>query len=481
MRRPSSEGSGVGERLKEERGAVAVLAALTIVILLAAVAFVVDISRLYHERQVLQNAVDFGALAGAAKLPVQGTAAANVASQLARTVATANAPQVATAGLSITYSCVVGDRDNNGQPDPGEVPFVCGPTGSWTSGWTAKGNRVVHVCAPASGDKCNTIVLATSNTIPYYFAPVIGINTGSTGTVSAASCKGACGAASSPIDVVMVLDRTGSMEVADVANVRNAALSVLDFYEDSVQWVGMVSLPYGNPVSTDKCKAYGDHRPKPPNPSASPTFQLYPDSVYTHWQAAQLSQNYKNVNGTLNATDPLVVAINCLTRADDWVWSKSNGLPNNGSGNHTNLGDPLDAARAMLAAQGRPTAPDVIIFMTDGQANQPSTLQPCKYFNDKANIAKNSTPPQTIFTIGYGIDGSNVCPDSIPPFNGGKLGSYNLATAATQPTTDNWPGTCNALENKDNDHYFCAPATADLEPVFRQVAAAAIETAHLID
>ena len=36
-------------------------------------------------------------------------------------------------------------------------------------------------------------------------------------------------------------------------------------------------------------------------------------------------------------------------------------------------------------------------------------------------------------------------------------------------------------ENKDGDHYFCTPGTADLEPVFRQVAAAAIETAHLID
>ena len=119
----------ISERMKEERGAIAVLAALTIVILLAAVAFVIDISRLYHERQVLQNAVDFGALAGAQDLPVQGSSQANVASAIARTVAEANAPQVVTAGLTITYQCVVGDRDHDGQPDPGDVPFVCGPTG----------------------------------------------------------------------------------------------------------------------------------------------------------------------------------------------------------------------------------------------------------------------------------------------------------------------------------------------------------------
>jgi hypothetical protein len=240
----------------------------------------------------------------------------------------------------------------------------------------------------------------------------------------------------------------------------------------------MVSLPYGTPGSTDKCTAYGDHRPKPPNPSSTPTFQLYPDSNSADWQNAALSQNYKRADETLDTSDPLVIAINCLKRADDWVWSKSDGSPSAGSGNHTNLGDPLDAARAMLAAQGRIDVPDVIIFMTDGQANQPSTRQPCKYFNDKATIAKSAE--QTIFTIAYGVDATNKCPDSVAPFNG-KLGSTNLAAAATQPTIDNWPGTCNPLENKDNDHYFCAPAAADLEPVFRQVAAAAIETAHLVD
>ena len=63
----------------------------------------------------------------------------------------------------------------------------------------------------------------------------------------------------------------------------------------------------------------------------------------------------------------------------------------------------------------------------------------------------------------------------------GKYATFNLAGAATQPSPDDVPGGCGANENKDGDHYFCTPGTADLEPVFRQVAAAAIETAHLID
>lgn len=476
------------ERLKDERGAVAVLAALTIVILFAAVAFVIDISRLYHERQVLQNAVDFGALAGAQKLPVQGSGPAIIASNIATTVATANAPQVTTANLTITYQCIVGDRNGDGIADPEDIPFVCGPTTTWTSGWTAKGSRMIHDCNPYAGDKCNTIRLTTSNSIPYYFAPVIGINTGSTGAVNAASCKGACGAPS-PIDVVMVLDRTGSMEPSDVANVKNAALSVLDFYDPSDQWIGMVALPYGQGApgslgSTGKCEAYGDRRTAAQgNPMPPPTYQQYPTTDPTlWWNTAGLSKDYKNATG-INPNSNLVQEINCLQRARDWqtssgdrVYASSQGQTPVGA--HTNLGDSLDAARAMLAT-GRPEVPDVIIFMTDGQANQPSTLQPCKYFNDKATIAKNEG--QTVFTIAYGLDNPPVkcVSDTVPPF-AGKYATYNLASAATD-SIDNLPGGCAATENKDGDHYFCTPGTADLEPVFRQVAAAAIETARLID
>lgn len=452
-------------RLREERGAVAVLFALTIIVIFAAVAFVVDISRLYHARQVLQNAVDLGALAGAQELPAADAATGTAAETIARRVAIANAPEIGTtATLTVTFRCIVGDRDQDSVPDPGEVPFICGPsTGTWAaSTWTYKGKRASHTCNPFAGDKCNTIRLQTSEDVDYYFAPVMGINTGNTGTISASSCKGACGAASSPVDVVMVLDRTGSMSESDIDNVQNAALAVLDFYEPDQQWVGMVSLPYGS-VSSNRCNAARN--------------QFYPESTYTVWQNAPLSQDYKRADGTLNPGSFLVQQINCLTRAGSAgsVVAYSDGV--GPSGNHTNLGDPVDAARDMLRLQGRDEVPDVIIFMTDGQANQPSTRLPCTYFNDKANVAKGEG--QTVFSIAYGID-TVRCPDSSGSFRG-VYATTNIASAASQPTVDNWPGTCNTLENKDGDWYFCAPASADLEPVFRQVAAAAIETSHLVD
>ena len=426
------------KRLKDERGAIAVLFALTVVILFAAVAFVIDISRLYHERQVLQNAVDFGALAGAQDLPVQGSSQATIASGVARTVATANAPQIASIGVNISYKCVVGDRDGDGAPDASDIPFVCGPvSGNWSSGWITRNGRSTHVCDPFAGDKCNTIRLSTASTIPYFFAPVIGITSGSTGAVSAASCKGLCGAASSPIDVVMVLDRTGSMTDSDVANVKNAALSVLDFYEPATQWIGMVSLPYGQP--SNKCEVYGDRRPSPPNPSPVKTYQLYPDSNATD---GRTRGSARTTSGPTDRSTPRASSYSRSPASSgpgnqgtqgDRVYAKSDGQPANGQNTHTNLGDPLDAAREMLATQGRADVPDVIIFMTDGQANQPSTRQPCTYFNNKATIAKNEG--QTIFTIAYGLD---VNPPRCAFGDVGFSNAYattNLATAATQPTT----------------------------------------------
>ena len=159
-------------RLKEERGAIAVLAALMIVILLfAAVAFVIDISRLYHERQVLQNAVDFGSLAGAQDLPVRGAGSAIIANADAPKVATANAPQVTAANLRRHVSCIVGDEGGTAYPMSGRSRSSAAD-GDVVVGVGQEGrHRVVHDCNPFAGDKCNTIKLATSCTIPYSSRP----------------------------------------------------------------------------------------------------------------------------------------------------------------------------------------------------------------------------------------------------------------------------------------------------------------------
>jgi Flp pilus assembly protein TadG len=449
-------------RLGEEGGAVVVLFALLLTVLFAATAFAVDLSRLYHERQVLQNAVDFGALAGARELPAQGSAQGAVAAAEALRVTLDNAPQIDPTQVSISFRCIVGDRDGDGAPDLEDVPYVCGPvSGTWAAGdWRTKRGRSSHACDPYSGDKCNTILVSTSNIVDYAFAPVIGINQGSTGAVSAASCNGSCGAARAPVDVVMVLDRTGSMTPADVVNVKNAAISILGFYDSSEQWVGVAALPYG---LSNKCAV------------ADP--QNYPDSNYSDWQTIPLSRDFSNADGTVNMSSQIVQRINCLQRAGSpRINVNGRNWTNDG---HTNLGDPLDAARDMLALQGRASVPDVIIFETDGQANQPHGYNPCTYLNNKANIAKAAG--QTIYTIAYGLDSPPVrCTYDTGGLFANAFATLNIASVATD-STDDFPGGCGTNENKDGDNYFCVPGSADLEPVFRQVAEASVGNARLVD
>ena len=64
-------------------------------------------------------------------------------------------------------------------------------------------------------------------TVDYNFAPVLGVTEGSTGARTAAACKGACGEPPEvPVDLVMILDRTGCMNGVDTENARAAADSV---------------------------------------------------------------------------------------------------------------------------------------------------------------------------------------------------------------------------------------------------------------
>jgi Putative Flp pilus-assembly TadE/G-like/von Willebrand factor type A domain len=446
----------IKDRLHDESGAVVIISALLIVVLMGSVAFAVDLARLRHERQVLQTAVDLGALAGAGKLPAQGGDAAADAVATATRIAIANAPQLASATLDISFRCAVADPEGNGGADSQDVKFACGPDGGggWIDGWNTRRGRAFHSCDPWAGDLCNTIVVRASNLVPYFFAPVLGIDQGSTGTVSGASCKGFCGQPSSPLDVAMVLDRSTSMTNADMANLKNAALSVLDFYDPALQHVALVALPYTN--ATNRC-------------IANPT-QNYP-AVGRMWQVTGLSSDYKS-GGSLNTGSELVTRINCLQRATNLTSVRPSG------GGHTDLGDPMATAHDILVNDGRPDVPDVIIFMTDGEANQPRGYQPCDYFVDRALNAQDDEV--NVYVIAYGVASARCGEDTTGPYRG-SYASRSAADAASGDSDDNAPGGCASDENTDGDYYFCESGSSDLEPVFRQIAVAALERSRLID
>jgi hypothetical protein len=311
-----------------------------------------------------------------------------------------------------------------------------------------------HSCDPNVGDTCNSVVLDSSSTINYLFGPAIGVSDGSTGTVQSAACRGTCGLPGSPLDVVMVLDRTSSMTAADLANAKNGALSVLQVYDPAVQWVGLVGLPYDDP--TNPCNV--NHTQVYPNPGPI-------------WKLVGLSKDYRNPDGTLNQSSPLVSTINCLQRTPNTIQVTPPGV------GHTDLGDPVQEAANMLITEGRPDVPDILILLTDGEANQPRYNQPCSYLYDRAVAAQGEKIE--VYTIGYGVASARCLQDTAGRYVG-KYASTVLADSATD-SKDNAPGGCSSTENTDNDHYFCEAGSGDLEPVFLKIADQALGSPKLID
>ena len=454
-------------RLANEDGVIAIIVSLLLVVILTGTAFVFDLSRTRHSRQQLQDAVDLAAVGAAGLLPAKGASQGAAATSMATMLATANAPQlVASGGPTVTFKCIVSDPEGNGGADSPDLRYACGPAvaGTWTTGWTTKRGRATHACNPAAGDTCNAIVVGASNTVKYFFAPVIGVNEGSTGAVQAASCKGFCGQSGGPLDIALVLDRTGSMTDADIANVKNAAKEALALYDPTQQHIALLALPYGR--ANDPCRL------------ESP--QLYPNTWVPTWRMVPLSSDYLLPNGTLDNSSDLVSKINCIVRTggsgNPNPTVQVNGRPST-FGGHTDLGDPMSAAGELLRTFGRADAPDVVLFMTDGEANQPDGFNPCSYAVNKA--AEVKAAGAQVFTIAYGVAAAQCTRDTTGAYRG-AYASRSLAAMATD-STDNLPGGCAANENTDGDNYFCESGSGDLAPVFKRVAIASIKRSRLID
>lgn len=462
----------VRSRMDDERGIVAVIVAVMMVVLMGSAAMTFDLARLRHERHLVQAAVDLGSLAGAGFLPVSDAAGATAAEAAARAVAVQNAPELATSGLTITFACVVSAPVSASF----SLGFACGPGGggTWTGGWTTRAGKAIHDCNPYGGDLCNTIRVSASSTVDYYFAPFLGFDQGNTGAVRAAACRGFCGQASSPLDIVFLIDRTGSMSTADIANLKDAIVdtspaedSVLEFYDPTQVRIGLVALPY-----------------KGSNPCAVSTSQTYQYPVVPanlpRWQVAGLSGDYRSATGAINTNSTLVQMLQCLQRAG------STNVTVNGRGDnhgHTNHGEPMMQAQALLSG-GRPEAPDIIIFFADGESNQPyGVTSPCGFANTVATNAKTSGT--TIFSLAYGAVGAHCQYDTGPPFNGNAWASKFLAAVATPtatgPSTDDLPGGCGVNENTDGDYYFCEGRGEDLDDVFRQIAVQSIQRSRLLN
>jgi hypothetical protein len=284
-------------RLRSERGQALVLAALAMVVVLGFAAMAIDVGYWYSQKREVQNAVDAAALAAAQELPDDPNAAEAVAlDYLDRN----GVSQAGGDTVSITF------RDSD--PDP--------------------------------PDEWDSIVIEVERPAQAWFARVFGIQEALISDVRAVGAYSG-GAVTVPVDVVQIIDRSGSMSGSDMNKVRQGVRALLEFFDGDLQRVGLGVLSGGKTSPPNPCDA--------PGTSPEPPAEDYAIVLPVH-----LSDDYQSSPGVLNEGSALVSTIGCL---------ESDG--------YTPIGPTMEAAISELQANGRPDVTWGIILFGDGVANRP--------------------------------------------------------------------------------------------------------------
>jgi hypothetical protein len=348
--------------LSEQQGQAVVFVVMMMVAVIAVVGFVIDIGHAYQAQRSLQGAADAAALAGAQQLP-DPTLAQQTAQQFGSTAAGKNHITDINVTEQVSTSC----------------------------------NATIPGCSPV-----NMVSVNEKGTVPTFFSKIVGVNSFDL-HVHAAACS-PCGA--KPVDIVLVLDRTGSMcedssgrdthpNCADLNAATNGIRTFLGYFDPGLAHVGLVVLPPGIPTAS------GYPCDNPDNTVANQNYNKA-SAVYT---VVPMSSDYRNSDGTLNSRSRLISTVNCI---------KSNGS--------TAYADAIDAAQAELDAHGRANVPKMIVFFTDGAANtgptsypanSPYRTKPCHQGITSANNAK--AKGTVVYSIGYALgDATGGCVNSVP-------------------------------------------------------------------
>ena len=429
-----------------EQGQAIALVVLALVTLLGMGAIATDVGFAWYAKRQLQASADAAALAGAQDLP-------NV------TAATASAS---------TYAAT---------NQPRNLQNV-----SWTVSTSC--TRAAAACAPA-----NSVVVDETATMKTAFAGVVGLRQINL-SARATACQ-PCGTA--PFDIMVVLDRTGSMcqpkvngQCVDLNNAKQGVRTLLGLMEPDVDKIGMVAFP---PVRA------GDGLCDTPWPSTSADYNTYGhawyDSPDRKYVTDPLGGSYKRADGTL---DPSSSLVSHLAPGDETACITDGGS--------TSYSTALQVAQNELATHGRPGVPKVIIFMTDGEANigpvwtcsrlpaalqpgctnmpatGPANLQPCHTAINVANSAKAAGT--ILYTIGYDLTSAGTnCLAGRTTTNSSGQTIHVQGTSAESPTIT---ATSTLQQIASPGNFYDKPTAGQLNTIFTAIAADLTHgTSRLVD
>jgi Flp pilus assembly protein TadG len=346
--------AGVRRFAKDKRGASAVIFALASIPIVGLMGFAIDVGNALRVQNALQASTDAAALAGALDITNGNNDAA---------------------GTARTYSAVAGGKNTiYGQNVTPVVTLKC---------FTSTGAS----CAGPS--KSNGLVVQQTTVVNTFFAKIFGINTF---TLKAIATAGAAGAKPKPLNVMLVLDTTQSMTQADpncgsnvtkIACALSGVQTLLGILAPSVDQVGLMVFPGIDPstvnAATD-CSA-----------STKPKVMAY-DAPNLSYQLVAPSMDYRSSDNA-NALNTGSILANAAGGG-----SGCSGVPAIG-GVGTFYADAIWQAQTTLVATDKDGMQNVIVFLSDGDA-------------DSSNVMKKSCPANSSVWC-TGNETSNQCRNAI--------------------------------------------------------------------
>ena len=316
-----------------EGGQVLPLIAVFMLVLIAFAGLVIDVGNVYRAQNALQASTDAAAAAGAGQLTLQYPA------NTANAIAQAKSFDSATGGKN---------------PITGIPPAAV----SVTVNTSCVGSNSNLPC-----NNANTVTVSQTANVPTYFMRVLGFSN-MTITTSAQACS-PCNEV--PLDIQLVVDRTGSMSANGGStngqnkweNLQDGLLQgFLPGLDSGVDNVGMSVLPPDINGTSDVCRAAASSTTTAPI-RPTPSFR----SQTTTWTARGTWSELATDQATSTACSPAAAP----TMPTRWR-----------------------PAYNELQAHGRPGVQKIIVLLSDGAANKGRTVNRPRDRN--GNVVKDSDP-----------------------------------------------------------------------------------------
>jgi Flp pilus assembly protein TadG len=411
-----------GRLRRQQRGATAVLFAVTLTGLVGTVGLTVDVARVFAAKSAFTAATEAASLAGAQALLQTGATLTTVSAAVTAWNSAYPPANVTITGTTTALSCV-----------------------------TATANL-----PSCSGSNPNAVNVSQTGTVSTHFLKAFGFPSFTLASTSAAAKAGGQG---TPLNVMFVLDSTASMNTADtgctVPGIKSptryqcalySVQSVLKVMQPSMASVGLMAFP-------GTAHQFTPAKPCPTQPSATP----YLSSTIYYQIGTGLSTNYNNGLGTLTDTSTIVEAVG------DYGASPSlTGCQTAKGGEGTYIAEVLSKAQAALPVVAG--TQNVIILLSDGDAgasqaqlnNQSSKVsKQCGQYVTAAQTA--TTAGTTVYAVAYGAPTSGCSSgDTYTPCTAMKA----VASDSTKFYSTN--NTCAATLTSNN--------ASNLPTIFTQIA-----------